>query len=232
MNHHIIYAFIAVVATAGTTGCSGLDTQSDDCAADTLDFTSASPGECRETPEEYSDLRLFELKGPVKECVKETFYDVTLDSEEKISVDSAADKRHTSSLYFDKLGNYVAGEYERVDRDDKGRIIYWRDRRPNARGVDPGMLRDTLRYTHLNSNVLQSKGMGEYAVTVYDNDNRIVGQYSEPDVDGTQMSAFNIYRRFDDRGNWTERLTVWTTRSAGSRPHVSYTLDNRKVTYY
>lgn len=182
--------------------------------------------------QDYSDLRMFELKGPVKECIKETFYSVELLENDSYKVDSTASKRHTATLYFDKLGNYVPSASEKVDRDEKGRIVYWRDKRPNAKGVDPGMLRDTLRYTHVNGNVLQSKGMGEFAVTVYDADNRIVGQYSDPDVDGTQMAAFNIYREFDNRGNWTKRVTVWTTQSAGGRPHVSYTLDNRTITYY
>ena len=46
------------------------------------------------------------------------------------------------------------------------------------------------------------------------------------------MTANNIYRKFDKNGNWTERLTVWTTRSAGGRPHVSYSLEQREIEYY
>lgn len=182
-------------------------------------------------PEGYSDLRMFELQGPVKECVKQTFYSVKMQAD-TFAVDTMPETIHRSELYFDKLGNYVPSSNERIDRDDKGRITYWRDSRPNAKGVDPGMLRDTLRYTHINNNVLQSKGMGEFAITVYDNEGRIVGQYSDPDVKGTQTAAFNVYRSFDSMGNWTERLTVWTTQSAGGRPHVSYTVDRRTVTYY
>ena len=231
MKPNIYTTFIAATLCVISSSC---DNENQSVNNNEYVWDSSSSDQSTGERGEYSDMKMFELKGPVKECRKETFYDITVAEEDnsKVTVDSAADKRPTSTLYFDKLGNYVPSASERVDRDDKGRIIYWRDSRPNAKGVDPGMLRDTLRYTHVNNNVLQSKGMGEFAVTVYDNDNRIIGQYSNPDVNGTQMAAFNIYRTFDERGNWTERITVWTTQSAGGRPHVSYTLDSRQISYY
>ncbi|MBD5317616.1 MAG: hypothetical protein HDS11_08105 [Bacteroides sp.] len=181
--------------------------------------------------EPYSDLKMFELRGPVKGCVKETFYDVDMGPDSLIVNDDEQVRRRTE-LYFDRTGNYVVSNSEKIERDAKGQITYWRDNRPNNPKTHPGMLRDTLRYTHVNNNVLQSSGMGEFAVTVYDNEGRIVGQYSEPDIDGTQMAAFNVYRIFDSYGNWTERLTVWTSQSAHGKPHVSYTLDRRDISYY
>lgn len=181
--------------------------------------------------DEYSDLKMFELCGPVKECTKLTYYGVDATGS-RPDIDTTRATRRETQLYFDKLGNYVVSEYEKVERDPQGRIVHWRDKRPNNIGTHPGMLLDSLRYTHINNNVLQSKGMGEFAVTVYDNEGRIVGQYSDPEVDGAKMAAFNVYREFDEQGNWTERLTVWTTQSAGGRPHVSYSLDRRAITYY
>lgn len=231
MKPSLSAAFISVTLCLASTSCHNGGTSDDDDTDAVWDSSHHTESHQSQLPE-YSDLRMFELSGPVKECTKETFYSIRLLENDKVEVDSAPNKRHTAKLYFDKLGNYVPSADERVDRDDKGRIVYWRDRRPNAKGVDPGMLRDTLRYTHLNNNVLQSRGMGEFAVTVYDSENRIVGQYSDPDIEGTTMAAFNVYRSFDHRGNWTERMTVWTTQSRRGRPHVSYTLDSRVITYY
>lgn len=182
-------------------------------------------------PAGYSDLRMFELKGPVRYCTNRAFYDVRMEGSAPV-VDTAVSKPRVTRLYFDRMGGYVTSKDELVKRDDRGRITYWRDRRPNSAGVHPGMLRDTLAYRHVSDNVLESTGMGEKAVTVYDNDGRIVGMCSEPGIDGTGMSAFNIYRAFDQRGNWTERVTVWTTRSRGGMPHVSYSVDRREITYY
>ena len=187
--------------------------------------------QAQESANEYSDLRMFEFKGKVKSAVRETFYNVTLENGEFV-VDTTAATRRTVNLYFDELGNYVPSRDELLKRDEQGRLTYWRDRRPNARKVDPGVLRDTLAYEHLSDNVLFSSGMGETAVTVYDNDNRIVGQYSKPDIDGVTMSAFNIYRNQDDQGNWTERSTVWVSNAPGKKPHISYTVDRRTIEYY
>lgn len=177
------------------------------------------------------DLRLFELQGNVRQCVRTAFYDVKIVNDNPV-VDTTKVKPRITDLYFDKLGNYVTSSSELVKRDESGRITYWRDNRPNTSGLHPGYLRDTLNYKYINHNLLQSSGMGEYAVTVYDNRSRVVGQYSEPAVDGAVTSAFNVYLNEDEQGNWTERLTVWTTKSPKGRPHVSYTLERRKITYY
>jgi len=179
----------------------------------------------------YSDLRMFELKGNVKECITYSYYNISLNNNEPV-VDTAIVKPRVTRLYFDRMGGYVKAADELIKRDDHGRIIYWRDRRPNAKGVHPGMLRDTLHYRHVNDNIIESSGMGEEAVTVYDNDGKIVGMCSEPGVKDSGMSAFNIYRHFDSQNNWVERVTVWTTRSSGGMPHVSYSLDRRTITYY
>lgn len=227
MNTSHFLAFIAgIAATAALAACNRVSTT--DSQAD-----SVEPADESRTlaTEDYSDLKMFELKGPVKECTKRSYYGVKV-SGNKLDVDTSSTTTRDTQMYFDKIGNYVVSDYEKIERDDKGRIVHWRDTRPNNIGTHPGMLLDSLRYTHLNNNVLQSKGMGEFAITVYDNEGRIVGQYSDPEVDGTQMAAFNVYRTFDEHGNWTERMTVWTTQSAGSRPHVSYTLDRRTITYY
>ncbi len=217
--------FISLAAGLAMTSCHTAET-SDEWSTDTPVDESR-----KLDAEPYSDLKMFELRGPVKDCAKATYYKVSY-AGNKVSFDTMPETVHKTDLYFDKLGNYVPSSSEKIERDTEGRITYWRDRRPNVKGVDPGLLRDTLRYTHVNDNVLQSKGMGEFAITVYDNDGRIVGQYTDPDIAGTQMSAFNVYREFDSYGNWTERLTVWTTQSAGGRPHVNYTLDRREITYY
>lgn len=177
------------------------------------------------------DIRLFELQGDVKECERTVYYNVKVVDDSPV-VDTAKVKSRTTQLYFDELGNYVTTANELVKRDDKGRITYWRDKRPNSKGVDPGFLRDTLSYKYVNHNLLETSGMGEFAVTVYDNKSRVVGQYSEPAIDGTVMSAFNVYLKEDEQGNWTERMTVWTTKAPSGKPHVSYTLERRKIRYY
>ena len=135
-------------------------------------------------------------------------------------------------VYFDSLGNYVPRRDERIKRDEYGRIVRWEDRRPNLRRVHGGFLKDTLTYRHISPNVVQSAGMGDYAITVYDDNRRVVGQYTDPIAAGEQSAVFNLYRSEDERGNWTERLSVWTTQAPGSRPHVSYTLTRRDIKYH
>ena len=222
LKMRITRIFITLATVASICSCNSQ--KSSDATVD-----SAKGPEAETT--KYSDLRMFELTGNVKSAECTTFYNVTAEGKD-FKVDTAANARRTVSVYFDKLGNYVPSEHEIVKRDSLGRLTYWRDRRPNAAKVDPGVLRDTLAYTYENDYVLLSSGMGELALTVYDSENRIVGQYSKPDVDGVRMSAFNIYTKTDDQGNWTERTTVWVSNAPGKRPHVTYTTDSRIIEYY
>lgn len=180
---------------------------------------------------ETSDLSLFELRDRVKRVTTNTYYNVTLDADSVI-IDSVAANVVTTEVYFDSLGHYVPRRDERLRRDEWGRIVRWEDRRPNLRRVHGGFLKDTLSYRHISSNVVQSTGMGDYSITVYDDRRRVVGQYTDPLADGEHTAVFNLYRDEDERGNWTERLSVWTTQSTGSRPHISYSFDRREIVYY
>ncbi|MCI9172675.1 MAG: hypothetical protein HFJ92_06140 [Muribaculaceae bacterium] len=180
---------------------------------------------------ETSDLSLFELRDRVKRVTTNTYYNVTLDADSVI-IDSVPANVVTTEVYFDSLGHYVPRRDERLRRDEWGRIVRWEDRRPNLRRVHGGFLKDTLSYRHVSSNVVQSTGMGDYSITVYDDRRRVVGQYTDPLADGEHTAVFNLYRDEDERGNWTERLSVWTTQSTGSRPHISYSLDRREIVYY
>lgn len=180
---------------------------------------------------ETSDLSLFELRHRVKRVTTTTFYNV-IPGPDSIAIDTTAVKPLVTTVYFDQLGHYVPRRDERVKRDEWGRIIRWEDRRPNLRRLHGGFLKDTLTYRHDSPNVVRTSGMGDYAVTVYDNNRRVVGQYTDPLADGEHTAVFNLYRNEDRRGNWTERLCVWTTQTPGSRPHVSYSLDRRDIVYY
>lgn len=180
---------------------------------------------------ETSDLSLFELRDRVKRVTTNTYYNVTLDADSVI-IDSVPANVVTTEVYFDSLGHYVPRRDERLRRDEWGRIVRWEDRRPNLRRVHGGFLKDTLSYRHVSSNVVQSTGMGDYSITVYDDRRRVVGQYTDPLADGEHTAVFNLYRDEDERGNWTERLSVWTTQSTGSRPHISYSLDRREIVYF
>lgn len=180
---------------------------------------------------ETTDLSLFELRHRVKKVVKTTYFRAT-PGPDSVAVDTASAHVTVTVAYFDSLGNYVARRDERIVRDDLGRMIRWEDRRPNLRRLHGGFLKDTLSYRHISPNVVETSGMGDFAVTVYDDDRRIVGQYTDPLVDGDHTAVFNLYRASDSRGNWTERLGVWTTQSQGSRPHLSYTLERREIVYW
>lgn len=180
---------------------------------------------------ETSDLSLFELRHRVKRVNTTTYYNV-VPGPDSVAVDTTAANRIMTTIYFDSLGHYVQRRDERIKRDEWGRIIRWEDRRPNVRRVHPGFLKDTLTYRHDSPNVVRTSGMGDYAVTVYDDNRRVVGQYTDPLADGEHTAVFNLYRAEDRRGNWTERLSVWTTQTPGARPHVSYSLDRREIVYY
>lgn len=200
------------------------------CAGETGGEASSAreaDGELFET----SDLSLFELRDRVKRVTTHTYYNVTPDADSVI-IDSVPANVVTTVVYFDSLGHYVPRRDERLRRDEWGRIVRWEDRRPNLRRVHGGFLKDTLSYRHVSSNVVQSTGMGDYSVTVYDDRRRVVGQYTDPLADGDHTAVFNLYRDEDRRGNWTERLSVWTTQSEGARPHISYSLDRREIVYY
>ncbi|MCH5326146.1 MAG: hypothetical protein J1E29_02955 [Duncaniella sp.] len=178
-----------------------------------------------------TDLSLFELRHRVKRVTKTTYWRATPDVD-SVAVDTAAAHVTVTVAYFDSLGNYVARRDERLRRDEFGRIIRWEDHRPNFNRQHGGFLKDTLSYEHVSANVVKSNGMGDFAVTVYDDDHRIVGQYTDPAVDGEHTAVFNLYRAEDLHGNWLERLSVWTTQQPGQKPHISYTLDRREIVYY
>lgn len=184
-----------------------------------------------DAPFESADLSLLELMHRVKRVTKTTYYKVTPGGD-TLAIDTNAVNRLETTIYFDSLGNYVQRRDERIRRDELGRMVRWEDNRPNLRRLHGGFLKDTLSYKHVSENVVESEGMGDFAVTVYDDRHRIVGQYTDPQIDGEHTAVFNIYRKEDERGNWTERLSVWSTQTPGSRPHVSYTLDRREITYY
>ena len=180
---------------------------------------------------ETTDLSLFELRHRVKSVHTTVYYNV-VPGGDSVAVDTTAQNVVKTVVYFDSLGNYVPRRDERIKRDEYGRIVRWEDRRPNLRRVHGGFLKDTLTYRHISPNVVQSAGMGDYAITVYDDNRRVVGQYTDPIAAGEQSAVFNLYRSEDERGNWTERLSVWTTQAPGSRLHVSYTLTRRDIKYH
>ena len=180
---------------------------------------------------ETTDLSLFELRHRVKSVHTTVYYNV-VPGGDSVAVDTTAQNVVKTVVYFDSLGNYVPRRDERIKRDEYGRIVRWEDRRPNLRRVHGGFLKDTLTYRHISPNVVQSAGMGDYAITVYDDNRRVVGQYTDPIAAGEQSAVFNLYRSEDERGNWTERLSVWTTQAPGSRPHVTYTLTRRDIKYH
>lgn len=202
------------------TACSG--------SGENADSTGHETDESFET----SDLALFELNGRVRNVTATTYYNVT-PAGDSVRVDTAVSSVSKTVIYFDSLGNYVPRRDERIKRDSLGRMTRWEDHRPNLRRIHGGFLKDTLTYRYDSPNVMCSSGMGEYAITVYDNSHRVVGQYTDPLGDvGEQAAVFNIYRQEDKRGNWTERLSVWTTQAPDERPHVSYTLTRRDIVYY
>ena len=182
---------------------------------------------------ESSDLSLFELNHRVKRVRSTVYYNVTSpDGADSMRVDTLPGGKVETVIYFDTLGHYVERRDERIRRDKQGRIVRWDDRRPNLRRVHGGFLRDTLTYSHISPNVVTTSGMGDFAVTVYDDRHRVVGQYTDPLTEGEHTAVFNLYRAEDPYGNWTERLSVWTTQTPGSRPHISYTLEKRDISYY
>lgn len=221
MKHKLILAAItAGLFTFVPVGCSTAPVPGD-----------YADGDNEESVFETSDLSLFELRDRVKRVTKTTYYNVTMLGD-SAAIDTAAVNRLATTVYFDSLGNYVPRRYERLRRDEKGRIVRWEDHKPNLGKLHGGFLRDTLGYEHVNANVVKSDGMSDFAVTVYDDRHNIVGQYTDPVIDGEQTACFNIYRKFDAHGNWTRRFTVWTTQQPGSRPHVSYTAEEREIVYY
>lgn len=218
MKHPVLQSAILLIALAA---CSGPTSESSASAS------AADPDGVFES----SDLSLFELRHRVKRVTKTTYWRAT-PGPDSVAVDTTASLVTVTVAYFDSLGNYVARRDERLRRDEYGRIVRWEDRRPNLNRQHGGFLKDTLSYEHVSPNVVQSTGMADFAVTVYDDDHRIVGQYTDPEIDGEHTAVFNLYRQDDLHGNWTERLSVWTTQQPGGRPHVSYTLDRREIVYY
>lgn len=181
------------------------------------------------------DLAMFELAGHVKSSVSTTYYNIH-HTARGWEPDTANGMGRSVKIHFDTLGNYLARRYESVERDSLGRLTGWSDRRPNYHTLHGGFLKDTLRYTHCGNGVLESEGMSHYAVAVYDTlTNCITGQVTVPlsgEAGGDHSACFNICLAADSVGNWTERLTVWVTSSVGSRPHTSYALERRQISFY
>lgn len=192
--------------------------------------TSAST-EADSTAVANNDRAFFELNDNVKEAAKTTYLQVKLVGD-SVVIDTTAAARQLTTVYFGKDGSYVTKKNEKLTRDDSGRITRWEDHRPNAKGVYGGFLRDTLVYDYDAPNVMVVTGMGERSTIVRDDRGNIVGQYSTPLELGANISAINVIKKTDDRGNWTERLTVWTVQAPGSPRKVSYTIDRRDIKYY
>lgn len=187
------------------------------------------PDNVFETP----DLSLNELTGHVKKVTTTTYYKATPDADfTNVEVDTMPSNVMVTTVYFDSLGTYVARRDERIKRDAEGRITRWEDRRPNLNRQHGGFLKDTLAYEHVSPNLMRTEGMAEYAAIVYDDRHRVVGQYSAPAIDGSTSAVFNLYRTEDPQGNWTERLSIWNTAQPGGKPHTSYTLERREITYH
>lgn len=179
-----------------------------------------------------SDLPLFELQGDVKSCERTTYYKVDIDDAGTVVIDSAAGWKPVV-FNFDKRHHYVTKENEKVTRDSLGRIVRWSDSTPNAKGVHGGFLRDTLMYDYDNPYTMFITGRGEMVTSVRDSVGNIVGQTSTPDFGMSNVtSAHNIVLKNDNRGNWVERLTVWTVQSPGKKARVFYMLDKRVITYF
>lgn len=220
MNSFMKYLPLAAALALGVAACSGGDGAYVGGGSDSGEYDEPVS----------DDLRYYELKGNVKSSKLTTFFGVKAD-DGSMAVDSS--KMTSSTAYFDKLGGYVAKENERIRRDGQGRIVRWEDRRPNLKSAHPGFLKDTLTYEYVTPNQLVSRGRGAMSVIVFDDDCKIVGQFVHPEFADAEMSAFNVYKEFDRHGNWTERLTVWTTRGSGDKlPDVHYSLDRREIIYY
>lgn len=209
---------ILITLSIATAGCSAPVVADEEGEAVNARFESA-------------DLSLFELHGRVKSATKTTYYKMT-PSGDSLAIDTIAANRLVTTIYFDTLGNYVPRRYERLKRDNEGRIVRWEDRKPNLGKLHGGFLKDTLGYEHVSPNVVKSDGMSDFAITVYDDNHNIVGQYTDPIVEGEHTACFNVYREFDPKGNWIKRFSVWTTQQPGGKPHISYTAEEREIKYY
>lgn len=179
------------------------------------------------------DLRHYELAGPVKSCRRTTFYDVVRDNDNKLAIDTAGRNIVESTAYFSTEGSYIAKEHERIRRDENGRIEHWEDRAPNYPAIHPGYLKDSYDFEHIDENhhKVSSPTMVSYVIT--DDYGRIIGEQIHSNDPKFDTSAHNVYRKYDKRGNWTERLTIWTTHTAGdSLPTTRYSIDRRRIIYY
>lgn len=209
-------------------GCSGGAANPESVAADD-DF---DPVTLASTQLSTPDLKHYELVGPVKSSRRITYYDLT-EVDGELQPDTASTNRMETVAYFDANGGYVTKKDERLRRDVQGRITRWEDRHPNYRTIHPGFLRDTLAYEFPQPGVMRVHGKGLLTVVVTDRFGNIIGQQSHSTDPRYYTSASNIYRRYDSHGNWTERLTVWTTSTRGdSIPTIRYSIDRRKLVYY
>lgn len=212
-----------------TLGACSTQSQEEGVSADDTDFDPVTLASSQvSTP----DLRHYELVGPVKSSRRVTYYDL-LDVDGKLEPDTASANMTEAVAYFDANGGYVTKKDERLRRDEQGRITRWEDRHPNYRTIHPGFLRDTLAYEFPQPHVMRVHGKGLLSVVVTDRFGNIIGQQSHSADPKYDTSATNIYRRYDSHGNWTERLTVWTTSTRGdSIPSIRYSIDRRKIVYY
>lgn len=222
MNSHIFRTMCAVaLTTVALSGCGDSDKVSNnDYLADTDSMSVLG-----------QDLSLYELKGSPREVTKTTYFDVVRQNDSYQIGDST--KTQMSAIRFSEDGKYLPKKDEKVRRDSEGRITYWENNHPVAAKVPIGFSKDTLGFKYIDQNHMVSDGMGQYAVVVYDDDHKIIGQTTVSRLNHITTSAHNIYKRFDKNGNWTERLTIWSTQGVSDPlPKVHYTIDKRTITYY
>lgn len=204
------------------------DSDSDEAEIEEFDYAGIIASQTS-TP----DLHHYELAGPVKSCRRTTFYDVIRDNDNKLVIDTAGRNIVESTAYFSETGSYIAKEHERIRRDENGRIEHWEDRAPNYPAIHPGYLKDSYDFEHIDANhrKVSSATMVSYVIT--DEYGRIIGEQIHSNDPKFDTAAHNVYRKYDKRGNWTERLTIWTTHTAGdSLPSTRYSIDRRRIIYY
>ncbi|MCM1337919.1 MAG: hypothetical protein NC187_09585 [Candidatus Amulumruptor caecigallinarius] len=220
----LLLPLLSLLVGACSGGASDTDVTDEDTDFDPVTLASSQVST--------ADLKHYELVGPVKSSRRVTYYDL-METDGKLEPDTTSSNVLETVAYFDANGGYVTKKDERLRRDEQGRITRWEDRHPNYRTIHPGFLRDTLAYEFPHTNVMRVHGKGLLTVVVTDRFGNIIGQQSHSSDPKYDTSATNIYRRYDSHGNWTERLTVWTTSTRGdSIPTIRYSVDRRKIVYY
>lgn len=251
-NNHLIMkairTFLFLAISAVLICCANTSAKKTDATAENAGAPSVSASVAENTP---TDVRGLGLVGNVKE-VSVTVREISpepgepyVDSTQVMRFDEKGRvlKDRYDNLYkYDDKGNFIFGlsEKTKMRRDEKGRIVYYENRQDEE--DDLGF---HINFEYDDNGRMSKAKMQGWESTVdeaftYTGDNIYPDRFnaeSEDEGDHYSLVVDYTYKKFDDKGNWTEREVHSVSKHTvvdedTEETYETKSLEQRVIQYY